>query len=132
MGCTVNNDVVGYQNKQVIQGDAFPTATSTLTRTEPLFYNGTDLMLKIQGYVPPMKEELQQQKLCVDTWSRETLLPSFFYDYFTKTFMIPAYTCDKLKENNYPGLDTTYSCYCNNGDYHTMPTINLEVTDHNF
>jgi len=37
--------------------------------------------------------------------------------------MIPAYTCDKLAASNlqYPGLASTYSCYCNNGDYHTMP-----------
>ncbi len=57
-------------------------------------------MLKIQGYVPPMKEELQDQKLALDTWNRETLLPGFFYEYFTKTFMIPAYTCDKITKSN--------------------------------
>jgi len=48
--------------------------------------------------------------------------------------MIQAYTCDKLPadspEESYPSLSSTYSCYCNNGDYHTMPDINLEITDH--
>lgn len=48
--------------------------------------------------------------------------------------MIQAYTCDEIpadsKEESYPSLSMTYSCYCNNGDYHTMPDINLELTDH--
>jgi len=48
--------------------------------------------------------------------------------------MIPAYTCDKLAASNlqYPGLASTYSCYCNNGDYHTMPQINLEMSGKDF
>ena len=79
-----------------------------------------------------MKEELQTQLLAVNTWYRETQLPNFFYQYFISTFMIQAYTCDKLdvvKDVQYPGLSTTYSCYCNNGDYHSMPDINLEIPD---
>ena len=71
-----------------------------MTRVEPLYYTRMDLMLKIQGYVPPMKEELDEQRLAVDTWNRETLLPTFFYNYFTKTFMIPAYTCDKISDSS--------------------------------
>ena len=88
-----------------------------------------------------MKEELDTQILAVDTWYREVLLPDFFYNYFTDTFMIQAYTCDKLSPlveveedefNEYPGMENTYSCYCNNGDYHTMPDINLEITKSDF
>ena len=79
-----------------------------------------------------MKEELEDQILAVDTWRRATLLPGFFYSYFIDTFMIQAYTCDILDPNNteenYPSLNQTYACYCNNGDYHTMPNINLEIT----
>lgn len=91
-------------------------------------------MLKIQNYVPPMKEELENQNLEINTWYRETQLPSFFYNYFIQTFMIQAYTCDELskEEETYPGMSTTYSCYCNNGDYHTMPDINLEITKQNY
>ena len=71
--------------------------------------------------------------LAVDTWYRETQLPDFFYSYFTDTFMIQAYTCDKLAAvYAYPGMDTTYSCYCNNGDYHTMPDINFELSEENY
>ena len=76
--------------------------------------------------------------MAVDTWKRETLLPEFFFKYFMDTFMIPAYTCDKMVDLpypnglNYPGLTDTYSCFCNNGDYHTMPEINLQVTSKNF
>ena len=33
---------------------------------------------------------------------------------------------------HYPGFDHTYSCWCNNGDYHTMPTINFEVTSQDY
>ena len=80
-----------------------------------------------------MKEELQTQLLAVDTWYREVQLPDFFYNYFTDTFMIQAYTCDLLQnEDQYPGLSKTYSCYCNNGDYHSMPDINLEITQMDF
>ena len=81
-----------------------------------------------------MKEELQKQVMALDTWKRETLLPEFFFKYFMDTFMIPAYTCDKMlpADLSYPGLSNTYSCFCNNGDYHTMPEINLQVTEKNF
>ena len=41
--------------------------------------------------------------------------------------MIPAYTCDIETDVNYPHLTELRSCYCNNGDYHTMPTINIEI-----
>ena len=81
-----------------------------------------------------MKEELEMQVLALDTWHRETLLPHFFYDYFIDTFMLPAYTCDKMRAQDlsYPGMTSTYSCYCNNGDYHTMPEINFQITGKNF
>ena len=48
--------------------------------------------------------------------------------------MVPAYTCDKLvqPEYQYPGFTDTFSCYCNNGDYHTMPTVNLEIRQKDF
>ena len=48
------------------------------------------------------------------------------------TFMLPAYTCDPMepKDLAYPGkLTGTYACYCNNGDYHAMPTINVELSN---
>lgn len=86
-------------------------------------------MLKFSNYVPPMKEELEHQVLAIDTWNRELRLPAFFYNYFMDTFMLPAYTCDPMapQDFEYPGLGSTNACYCNNGDYHTMPTINFEV-----
>ena len=48
--------------------------------------------------------------------------------------MLPAYTCDKMRAQDlsYPGMTSTYSCYCNNGDYHTMPEINFQITGKNF
>ena len=48
--------------------------------------------------------------------------------------MLPAYTCDKLAPSQmaYPGLQDTYSCYCNNGDYHTMPSLNFEIRGKDF
>lgn len=36
-----------------------PAAGTTVVFAEPLYYYGMDLMLKIQNYVPPMKEELE-------------------------------------------------------------------------
>ena len=90
-------------------------------------------MLKIQNYVPPMRKELEKQVLMVDTWERATLFPEFFYEYFMDTFMIPAYTCDQIDPNEaYPSLVDLWSCYCNNGDYHTMPTINIEIKEQEF
>jgi len=62
----------------------------------------------------------------VDTYMRETQLPAYFYDYFIETFMIPSYTCDK-DVKAYPGYNDPYNCFCNSGDYHTMPTINIVV-----
>lgn len=110
------------------------TVDPSVFRVDPLYYPPSNIMLKIQNYVPPMREELDQQYLAVDTWNRGTLLPQFFYQYFIDTFMIKAYTCDELtnEEQKYPGLSVTYSCYCNNGDYHTMPDINFEVRGERF
>lgn len=113
--------------------DAIPAAAADMTRTLPIYFPDKDLMLKIEDYVPPMKEELYDSVLAIDTWNRETLLPPFFYKYFTETFMIPAYTCDTIiQEPKYPGLSTTYSCFCNDGDYHEMPEINFEITGKDF
>lgn len=76
-----------------------------------------------------MKEELEETILALDTWNREVQLPPFYFTYFMETFMISAYTCDQLSapENQYPGFAKTMSCWCNNGDYHSMPTINFEL-----
>ena len=48
--------------------------------------------------------------------------------------MVSGYTCDKLVQPDYqyPGMSDTFSCYCNNGDYHTMPDINLEIRKREF
>ena len=91
-------------------------------------------MEKVSNYIPPIKQELQAQALVIDTWNRATTLPSFYWRFFMETFMVPAYTCDKMeaKDMSYPGMQDTYSCYCNNGDYHTMPSINFEITDQNY
>ena len=70
--------------------------TLNMNFADQMYYKGTDLMLEINTYIPPMKEELDFTMLALDTWNRETQLPSFFFDYFMSTFMIPAYTCDKL------------------------------------
>jgi len=124
----------GFNNKGLTKEDALPVANFTENFGTTLYYSGANMLLKIQNYVPPMKDELNEQWLSVDTWKRETQLPKFFYDYFMKTFMVPAYTCDPMeaKDLAYPSLPNTHSCYCNNGDYHTMPSINFEVTDKHF
>lgn len=121
----------GFTNRPIVKEDAISEGTYDMNFGKMLYYNQTDLMLKFSNYIPPMKEELQQQVLAVDTWNRELRLPYFFYNYFMDTFMLPAYTCDPLRPQDleYPGLGKTSACYCNNGDYHSMPTINFEVRD---
>ncbi len=68
-----------------------------MARADMLYYKGADLMMKIANYKPPVKEEDDTQMLTVDTWSRETRVPRFFYHYFKNTFMLPAVTCDPLR-----------------------------------
>lgn len=96
-----------------------------------VYYEGNALMEKVANYIPPIKQELDSQALVIDTWRRSTTLPGFFWTFFMDTFMVAAYTCDKMQEKDltYPGFSDTYSCWCNNGDYHDMPQINFEVTD---
>jgi len=78
-----NDEGVGFFNKGVTQDKVMLEGDETTNFAKnALYYSGRDLMLKIQNYVPPMKEELEQQVLAVDTWRREVALPSFFYDYF--------------------------------------------------
>lgn len=99
MGCSDSEEedgLAGYEGHEAVMEDAIPTASADMTRTLPIYFPDKDLMLKIEDYVPPMKEELNDSVLAIDTWNRETLLPPFFYKYFTETFMIPAYTCDTI------------------------------------
>ena len=108
--------------------------TTDMNFSDSMYYKGTDVMLKISNYLPPMREELSDTMLSLNTWNRDLRLPEYFYKYFMDIFMLPAYTCDKLDSTQmqYPGLKDTYSCYCNNGDYHTMPTFNFEIRDKDF
>lgn len=76
------------------KNNAFPAANASEPFADVLYYKGQDIMLKVQDYIPPMKEELAEQYMAIDTWNRELKLPKFFYDYFMETFMVPAYTCD--------------------------------------
>lgn len=96
-------------------------------------YMINDLMLKISNYVPPKREELQLQMITIDSYYKALKVPSFFYDYYKDTFIIKAYTCDLFNEQEnmeyFRGIDNVYTCYCNNGDYHSLPDINFEVKD---
>ena len=79
-----------------------------------------------------MKEELEYQEIAVDTYYRPMHVPYFFYQYFIDTFMIPSFTCDNVTANlTYTELDPVYSCYCNNDDYHSLPTVNFELVEYN-
>lgn len=72
--------------------------------------------------------------ITVDTFYKPLKVPSFFYQYYDDTFIIKAYTCDKMPADTegeavYQGISQVYSCYCNNGDYHSLPDINFELKD---
>ena len=38
---------------------------------DAMYYRGADVMLKISNYLPPMREELSDTMLSLDTWNRE-------------------------------------------------------------
>ena len=95
--------------------------------TTSLNYIKQDLMLKISNYVPPKREELKKQMIVVDSYYKALGVPQFFYDYYKSTFIIKAYTCDALPPTEFNGIQNVYTCYCNNGDYHSLPDINFEV-----
>ena len=88
-------------------------------------------MLKISNYVPPKREELQYQMITIDSYYKALQVPQFFYDYYKDTFIIKAYTCDLFtdEENTkyFLGIENVYACYCNNGDYHSLPDVNFEL-----
>ena len=123
-----------FDNQGLIKKDAMAEGTNDMNFADAMYYKGADVMLKISNYLPPMREELSDTMLSLNTWNRDLRLPEYFYKYFMNVFMLPAYTCDKLDatQMQYPGLTDTYSCYCNNGDYHTMPTLNFEIRDKDF
>lgn len=127
-----STDGFDWKNLGQLYEDKIPVGDNEMNFAPPLvYYQSKSLMEKVSNYIPPIKQELQAQALVVDTWNRATTLPSFYWRFFMETFMVPAYTCDKMeaKDMQYPGMQDTYSCYCNNGDYHTMPSINFEITD---
>ena len=87
-------------------------------------------MVKVADFIPPVKEKLEFEQIKIDTYFRMIHVPNFFLNYFDETFMIQDYTCNNITGNitEYTQeLDTVYSCFCNNGDYHQMPTINFEL-----
>ena len=49
--------------------------------------------------------------------------------YFNSTFIVYDYTCNDYtgKIVQYQELQKVYACYCNNGDYHQMPSIAFEL-----
>lgn len=49
-----------------------PIASADSWTADAMYYKGADLMLKINNYVPPMKEELMDTIMNLDTWNRET------------------------------------------------------------
>ena len=113
--------------------DSVQLANNTAAWVEhSLHYNKSELMVKIQDYVPPVKEELEYQEIRFDSYYRPMSVPHFFYSYFIDTFMIPSYTCDNINANlTYQELSPkVYTCFCNNDDYHSLPTINLELIDY--
>ena len=57
--CEEDDPSESFNNIGASQAAAIPTASNTMNFADPLIYSGYDLMLKIQNYVPPMKEELQ-------------------------------------------------------------------------
>ena len=131
----VNTDVsFDFENKGVVKSDALQVGELGKPFNQEMYYKGSDVKLKINNYVPPIKEQNDPTMLALDTWNRETQLPPFYWNFFVNTFMLPAYTCDKLTqpELQYPGLKETYSCFCNNGDYHTMPDLNFEIRKKDF
>lgn len=89
----------GVENKGVVKQNAIAIGAADQVGNDALYYKGTDVMLKINNYVPPMKQELDETMIALDTWKRELQLPPFFYNYFIETFMVPAYTCDKLTDS---------------------------------
>ena len=70
--CSGEGDGVGYEAKGVNKQDAFPVGAADQVFTDALYYKGTDVMLKINNYVPPMQEELDSTIMALDTWNRET------------------------------------------------------------
>lgn len=83
--------VNGFTNLTMPILNAMPSATNELKKKEPL--TSYSMHLKINNYLPLLNKENNADRLIVDTWSRDTRLPSFFYEYFLQTFMIPSYTC---------------------------------------
>ena len=80
--------------------------------------------MKLYDYVPPMRGELDQQLIIVDTYFREYHFPNYFFEYFLDTFMIDHVTCDPY-EGTYPRMTDPKKCFCNNGNYHSLPIINI-------
>ena len=52
-----------------------PEGTTDMNFADAQYYKGADLMLKVSNYVPPMKEELSETVLALDTWNRELQNP---------------------------------------------------------
>lgn len=86
-----------FNNKAFTKQKVMLEAEDDMNFSPMMYYNSESLLLKVANYIPPMTEELDNQILAIDTWRRETRLPPFFYDYFMDTFMMPAYTCDKMR-----------------------------------
>lgn len=90
-------------------------------------------MVKVADYIPPIssKKQIQNSRVEIDTFYRTLQVPDDLYAYFVETFLIPSYTCDNITANlTYVESDTVYSCYCNNGNYHNLPSLSYSLLDY--
>ena len=102
--------------------------------SESLHYKDSELMVKVADYIPPIssKKQIENSRVEIDTFYRTLQVPDDLYAYFVETFMIPSFTCDDITANlTYVEVDTVYSCYCNNGNYHNLPSLSYSLLDYN-
>lgn len=99
-----------------------------------MHYKDSELMVKVADYIPPIssKKQIENSRVEIDTFYRTLQVPDDLYAYFVETFMIPSFTCDDITANlTYVEVETVYSCYCNNGNYHNLPSLSYSLLDYN-
>ena len=114
--------------------DAIIDANNNMSyNDQSLHYKESELMVKVADYIPPIStnKQIENSRVEIDTYYRTLQVPDDFYNYFQETFLIPSFTCDNITANlTYSETDTVYSCYCNNGNYHNLPSLSYSLLDY--
>jgi hypothetical protein len=85
----------------------------------------SDMILKVNRHILPVKNELDHQYVFADTYYKQLHIGDDYWDAFVRIFSITGYTCNPTFTVDYRESAQNYVCKCYGTDFNGMPAISL-------